>query len=172
MYINFSGIERIPVGRHIAFVEECLGILRPFRRKASGCWAVQLLHKMRSLAAQRSDKPDKHSQHIQRNPRHYFFLLENHETSWKSFTMFWLILQLLSVQEKTKTATILIRGGAQQFIDEAARSLNDSLMTLVIVVICCDVRVNPGTQRTQRSVWSSCVTWESWDIMSQLWQMI
>jgi len=30
--------------------------------------------------------------------------------------------------EKTKTATILIRGGAQQFIDEAARSLNDSLM--------------------------------------------
>lgn len=33
-------------------------------------------------------------------------------------------------QEKTKTATILIRGGAQQFIDEAARSLNDSLMIL------------------------------------------
>lgn len=30
--------------------------------------------------------------------------------------------------EKTKTATILIRGGAQQFIDEAERSLNDSLM--------------------------------------------
>jgi len=28
----------------------------------------------------------------------------------------------------TKTATILIRGGAQQFIDEAERSLNDSIM--------------------------------------------
>mmetsp|Transcript_73229 Transcript_73229/g.145244 ORF Transcript_73229/g.145244 Transcript_73229/m.145244 type:complete len:563 (+) Transcript_73229:60-1748(+) len=28
----------------------------------------------------------------------------------------------------TKTATILLRGGAQQFIDEAARSLNDSIM--------------------------------------------
>merc|ERR1719436_84213 len=28
----------------------------------------------------------------------------------------------------TQTATILIRGGAQQFIDEAERSLNDSLM--------------------------------------------
>lgn len=30
--------------------------------------------------------------------------------------------------EHTKTATILIRGGAQQFIDEAERSLNDSIM--------------------------------------------
>jgi len=29
---------------------------------------------------------------------------------------------------QTKTATILIRGGAQQFIDEAERSLNDSIM--------------------------------------------
>merc|ERR1719316_961748 len=28
----------------------------------------------------------------------------------------------------TKTATIIIRGGAQQFIEEAARSLNDSIM--------------------------------------------
>merc|ERR1712217_336870 len=30
--------------------------------------------------------------------------------------------------KSTKTATILIRGGAQQFIDEAERSLNDSLI--------------------------------------------
>merc|ERR1719436_1557071 len=28
----------------------------------------------------------------------------------------------------TRTATIIIRGGAQQFIDEAQRSLNDSIM--------------------------------------------
>lgn len=101
--LNFSGMERIqgiPVGRHIVF-EECLGILRPFRRKASGCWAVQLLHKMRSLAAQGSDKPDKHSQHIQRNPRHYLFsagkTMKHHETlslcfdwfcSWFSWFLF------------------------------------------------------------------------------------
>merc|ERR1719262_1290559 len=30
--------------------------------------------------------------------------------------------------ENTKTATILIRGGAQQFIDEAERSLHDAIM--------------------------------------------
>merc|ERR1712151_1272117 len=29
---------------------------------------------------------------------------------------------------QTKTATIIIRGGAQQFMDEAERSLNDALM--------------------------------------------
>merc|ERR1712110_1076944 len=29
---------------------------------------------------------------------------------------------------QTKTATILIRGGAEQFMEEAARSLNDALM--------------------------------------------
>ena len=99
---------------------------------------------MRSLAAQ-SDKAStaKISQHIQQNPRD--------DTGWyscwetmkhhDSFTIcfFLLILQLSAaafyIQEKTKTATILIRGGAQQFIDEAARSLNDSLMPLVIVVM-------------------------------------
>jgi T-complex protein 1 subunit eta len=35
---------------------------------------------------------------------------------------------LFSESKKSKTATIIIRGGAQQFIDEAERSLNDAIM--------------------------------------------
>ena len=45
-------------------------------------------------------------------------------------------LSLSTAKVKTKTATILIRGGAQQFIDEAERSLNDSLMMLGLSTSC------------------------------------
>lgn len=36
--------------------------------------------------------------------------------------------------EKTKSVTIVIRGGASQYIEEAARSLNDAIMIVLRAV--------------------------------------
>ena len=36
--------------------------------------------------------------------------------------------------EKTKSVTIVIRGGAAQYIEEAARSLNDAIMIVLRAV--------------------------------------
>jgi len=46
--------------------------------------------------------------------------------------------------EKTRSATIILRGGAEQFIDEAERSLNDAIMIVRRAVSCAAIVAGGG----------------------------